>query len=232
MEDLTKTFEKVGGEFISPFSIIAERLAKVEAFIFDWDGVFNDSTKHSNFGSPFAEVDAMGTNMLRFSHFLRHGNVPKTFVVTGEQNDSGRQLAEREHFDGFFSKIKDKKIALDYITSEYGISPDSVCFFFDDILDLSVAKEVGLRMMVRHLGSPMFDQYVKNGDFGDYISGNIGGAGAVREHCELLIGANENFDDTLHHRITYSETYQQYLSERQSQNTQYYTLLNKKIAQV
>ena len=38
-------FEKAGGIFCTPAVSILQKLQTVKAFVFDWDGVFNDGTK-------------------------------------------------------------------------------------------------------------------------------------------------------------------------------------------
>lgn len=57
------------GQFVTSEADIAKRLSKAKAFIFDWDGVFNNGFKQGQAGSGFSEVDSMGTNLLRFLIF-------------------------------------------------------------------------------------------------------------------------------------------------------------------
>lgn len=224
LKDTKSIFEREGGEFISPLSVIAGQLQQIKVYIFDWDGVFNDGTKHQEYGSPFSEVDAMGTNMLRFSHFMRTGEVPLTMIVSGEKNLSARTLAERERFDRFYFKTSDKSKALTHLQAELGTLAHEICFVYDDILDLSLANEAGLRMMVRHTGNPLFRQYVTKRRLAHYVSGSVGGQGAVREICELLIQAGGSYNAVIEERIAFSELYQEYLSIRQAKETTYYTL--------
>ena len=66
-EAIVKLFEKGGGEFVSPPSVFIDKLKKIKAVLFDWDGVFNDGFKRGVDGSIFSEVDAMGTNLLRYA---------------------------------------------------------------------------------------------------------------------------------------------------------------------
>ncbi len=58
------------GVFITDASVIQQKLKKIKAFIFDWDGVFNDGRKDIDGNSSFSEVDSMGVNMMRFSYYL------------------------------------------------------------------------------------------------------------------------------------------------------------------
>ncbi len=223
MQQLENIFENVGGEFVSPLSVISEKLSRVKAFIFDWDGVFNDGTKHLEYGSPFSEVDAMGTNMLRFGYYLTHGEVPQTIIISGEKNQSATTLATRERFNAFYSKAKNKVVALDHFLNETGIEGQEVCFFFDDILDLSLAQNVGLNIQISHPGKPLFSHYVKSQETVDYSTGNPGGQGGVREAIEMLLGAQGIHDLTLEKRVAFEGAYASYLEKRQSQQTVFYT---------
>ena len=64
-------YDKIVLAFEGASGISPDRLDKIKAFVFDWDGVFNNGAKDSEGASPFNEVDAMGTNLLRFNHHLR-----------------------------------------------------------------------------------------------------------------------------------------------------------------
>lgn len=70
MEEL---FKNIGGEFITPYLRIAEKNKNIRAYIFDWDGVFNDGIKGDGINSPFYEADAMGVNMLHLHTGLDSG---------------------------------------------------------------------------------------------------------------------------------------------------------------
>ena len=65
-------FEQIGGVFCTPADLLAEKLKTIKAFVFDWDGVFNNAVKNENKSSNFNEADSMGTNMLRFNHFIHN----------------------------------------------------------------------------------------------------------------------------------------------------------------
>ena len=77
----------------------------IKAFIFDWDGVFNNGQKNANSSSNFNETDSMGTNLLRYSYFLTNGVLPITAVISGEKNEAAFYFCERECFKFSFFKI-------------------------------------------------------------------------------------------------------------------------------
>jgi len=169
--DIASSFIDVGGQFISDHAMIARKLNDVKAFIFDWDGVFNDGRKSLDKGSGFSEVDSMGTNLLRFSHFLRHGQMPLTAVISGEKNDTAFYFCKRECFDYSFFKTPHKIEALNFICRENNLKPSEVAYFFDDVLDLSVAGVCGVRLMVNRKANPLFVDYCEKNMLVDYLTG-------------------------------------------------------------
>ncbi len=214
-EEIIKLFTMKGGEFVSPPSLFLEKLGRIKAFIFDWDGVFNTGIKVGESGSPFSETDAMGTNLLRYSWYLKNNQVPKTFIITGEENPAAQSLARREHFQAIYFKAKDKNKALQTIQDAYGLSGDEIAFFFDDVLDLNVARQVGLRLFLDSGSNPMMTSFVKANTLCDYIPFSSK-PGAVRESAELLIGLNGNYDEVVENRMQFTNTYKNYLEERNS----------------
>ncbi len=214
--DIKLSFERVGGEFISPLSVFTEKLPQIKAFVFDWDGVFNSGFKQNDVGSPFSEPSSMGLNMLRFSGYLKEGKAPLIFIITGENNQPAIKLAQREHFAAVYLSVRNKLAALAHIKKEFNISPEEIAFSFDDILDLGLAKEVALRFQVNRKSNPLMDTFIKSEEIADYKTASEGQEHAVREICELIIGLNGNYSVTLTERMAFSLTYQQYLEDRNS----------------
>jgi 3-deoxy-D-manno-octulosonate 8-phosphate phosphatase (KDO 8-P phosphatase) len=220
--EVQNLFEQVGGEWLSSPSLILERLQNIRAFVFDWDGVFNDGVKFGTQGSPFSEVDSMGTNMLRFGYYLQHGVLPAVAVITGEHNPSAVFWAGREHVASLYSRSADKRVSLEHFCATNGLSPSEVIYFFDDVLDIPVAALAGIRVMIGRKGSPMFTSYVKKHSFADYITGAGGGHGAVREGCELLLGLMGMYDRAIHSRAAYSAEYSRYIALRNDNPCRYW----------
>jgi 3-deoxy-D-manno-octulosonate 8-phosphate phosphatase (KDO 8-P phosphatase) len=220
VQDIQNIFEKLGGSFQQEPSVIRQKLVHAKAFLFDWDGVFNDGYKIGASGSPFSESDAMGTNLLRFSYWLRHGKLPVVGIITGEENPAARELALREHFDVIYFKSSRKAIAFDHFCGRFGVKPTETVYTFDDVLDIPVAQLAGLRMVISRSASPLFTRYLAEQQLADYISGNPGGQAAVREVTEIIIALQDNFSDVIQHRAAYSNKYQQYFAARQALATQ------------
>jgi 3-deoxy-D-manno-octulosonate 8-phosphate phosphatase (KDO 8-P phosphatase) len=220
MKDL---FESIGGKFVSDWVLMTEKYSHIKAFVFDWDGVFNDASKNESLSSNFNEVDSMGTNLLRFSYYLKDSVLPKTALISGEKNTLSFTFSGREHFNSCYYKIADKKEAIEHFCSHHHLKPHEICYFFDDVLDLSVAQIAGIRIMIGRKSNPLFNEYVIKKGLVDYITGNRGGEFGVREACELLMGLSQAFEDVLGHRTEFSETYRRYLSVRNNEETFFYT---------
>jgi len=211
------------GKFITSEKEIASRLNNTKAIIFDWDGVFNNGFKQGQAGSGFSEVDSMGANLLRFSCFLKTKQLPLTAIISGEKNESAQFFANREHFDFSFYKIANKIEALNYICEQKKIKPEEVVYFFDDVLDLSIAKVCGVRILIAKQATALFTNYCINTNLVDYITANDGANCGVREACETLMTIGGNFSDVLTQRTNYSENYKQYIELRDTLSTLVFT---------
>ncbi len=229
MNSIQKIYEDTGAEFITPINNITEKFKEIKAFVFDWDGVFNNGEKNGNSSSSFNEIDSMGTNLLHFSNYLKSKQLPYTAIISGEKNESAFFFANREHFSASYFKIAHKKWALDHFCSIYSIHPNQVCYFFDDVLDLSIAQQAGLRILVARKASISFTNYVKQNNLADYITANQSGNFAVREACEMLMGVSDLFNETITRRMNYDEVYQQYIMAKNLTLTHYYTYNNRQI---
>jgi len=229
MNATEKIYRDMGAEFVTPADEIAQKFSAIKAFVFDWDGVFNNGEKNGEGSSSFNEIDSMGTNLLRFSYYLKNKQLPQTALISGEKNESAFFFSQREHFSASYFKIANKKWALDHICNIYGLKSNEICYFFDDVLDLSIAKEAGLRILVSRKATTLFTNYAKQHKLVDYITANPSGNFAVREACEMLMGLTNTFDEAISRRMNYDDVYQQYIMVRNLPQTHFYTYNNRQI---
>jgi 3-deoxy-D-manno-octulosonate 8-phosphate phosphatase (KDO 8-P phosphatase) len=221
IHDLFSLFTENGGHFHRSADEFAHKLSQIKAYIFDWDGVFNDGTKRDQQGSAFNEPDSMGVNLLRFSHFLRFGQLAPTAIITSEANASAHWLAQREDFSALYFKATDKTKSFSHFLAAHNLKPEEVLFVFDDVLDLGVAAQCGLRLTIRRRANPLFNRYLEQQQLTDYFSSGQGYG--VREVCELLIGLHGNYDLTISERKAHSPRYLDYLTQRQASKTAVWT---------
>jgi 3-deoxy-D-manno-octulosonate 8-phosphate phosphatase (KDO 8-P phosphatase) len=116
--------------------------------------------------------------------------------------------------------------------TQHDLKPEEVAFFFDDALDLSIAKASGVRIMVRHGGNVLFEKYVIDNQLTDYVTGSLGGQYAVREGAELLLGLNDQHNEAITKRLEFRPHYEQYLNQRQQIETAFVTLIDGRFESV
>jgi 3-deoxy-D-manno-octulosonate 8-phosphate phosphatase (KDO 8-P phosphatase) len=217
MTTLIQQFLLEGAQLNASIGEIREKLTDIHAFLFDWDGVFNNGEKFGDQGSPFSEADSMGTNLLRLGYWLNHDRkLPVTGVITGAVNQGVNYFAKRECLDVCIRGFTDKQIAWKYFLDNFDIKPQQVAFVFDDVIDLPIAKECGLRFCVNRKASPAFKKYVIDNHLCEYVTASAGGEGAVREVCEFMLSIQGVYDDVVETRMKYAEDgYGLYLEDRQ-----------------
>ncbi|HQQ97773.1 MAG TPA: phosphatase [Cyclobacteriaceae bacterium] len=213
-----------GGEFVSPPSHFVEKMKPIRVVLFDWDGVFNDGFKRGEEGSIFSEVDAMGTNLLRYALWRAHGTVPVSAIMTGEQNPSAVHFAKRENFTAAFTGTKNKGKAFQLFCEQYKCTPQQVLFFGDDVLDLDVARQCGVRIIIGRKSGVLFKQWVSTNHLADYITACDGGNHGLREAAEMIMGLAGWYDEVISNRMVFSDNYQKYLAERKTTATNHVAL--------
>ncbi len=224
IQKMVQRYAPTRGEFVSAPDYLAQKCNETKALIFDWDGVFHSGEKGSGGESTFNEIDSMGVNLLRFALYLMHGEIPKSYIVTGELNPTARAYALREHFDGVYVGIKKKPIAVSHICELNSLETHQTAFFFDDILDLEVAKTAGTRWMIGKNAYPLLTEYVKHNHLADYITGNSPSSHGLREATELFTGLLGQFENTLEKRIAFDGDYSTYWDVRNNLETKFFTI--------
>ncbi|MBK8340018.1 MAG: phosphatase [Flavobacteriales bacterium] len=214
--DHLKIFGMLGTRFLRPPDMLARQMHGIRALVFDWDGVFNDGWKDAQGGSPFSEVDSMGVNLLRFALWTANKQIPPTAIISGQHNPLAENFATREHLDQIYMGFNNKPDAFNQFLAAHGLEGKQVAFFFDDVLDLAVARQCGVRIQLRRLAAPMLENYItKKGD-ADLLTRFSGGEHGLREACEVLISLMGRWNDVVDQRVQFSEGYQKYLAERKA----------------
>ena len=219
---IVEKFSAAGGSFITPVKELTKKLEQCRGVVFDWDGVFNSGRKGSSRGSGFAEADSMGTNMLRYGMWRKHGELPYTAIISGEDNESAIAFAKREHLTAIYTGIRRKQDVISHLCTEHELRPAQLACVFDDINDLPMAEVCGLRFMVRRDASPLFADHVVDRKACDYVTGANSVNYAVREVCELLLGITDTYSEVVESRVASDEKYEEYFEARQAVATRHY----------
>ena len=155
------------------------RAARVRLMIFDVDGVLTDGTLY---------YSAQGEELKAFN--IRDGQGMKLLAATGVRLAilSGRRSPALERravnldIDLLYQGIDDKLAAFDELRTRLGLAPDDCGFVGDDLIDLPVLARCGFAASVAD-GAPEVLSRVH------YVTRALGGRGAAREVCELVMRA-------------------------------------------
>lgn len=206
----------LGATFVQSEEALAARVRRVRGLVFDWDGVFNRGEKTQAESSGFSEADSMGVNMLRYALWRRDGALAPVAIITGERNATARRLAQREHFHALYEAVKDKRRAMTDFRARHGLEPDEIACVFDDINDIAMAADCGIRILVRRRASELLRDYLVRTGGCDYVTACESGGHAVREAAELLLGLSGSFERVIASRCAYDREYRRYLAARQA----------------
>jgi 3-deoxy-D-manno-octulosonate 8-phosphate phosphatase (KDO 8-P phosphatase) len=213
---LSGWLEQQGAVFLQQPQVLAERLAQVRALVFDGDGVFNRGEKGQAGSSGFSEADSMGINLLRFALWRRDRRLPAVAIITGEQNAVAAQFAEREHLHALYERVKDKRKAMAHFRDCHGLSAQEIVCVFDDVNDLAMAHDCGIRILIRRGVSKLMRDYFRDRSYCDYVTASESGEYAVREAAELMLDLLGNFAEVVESRVAHDEVYREYFDARQA----------------
>jgi 3-deoxy-D-manno-octulosonate 8-phosphate phosphatase (KDO 8-P phosphatase) len=156
----------------------------------------------------------MGVNMLRFALWLKNGSEPASAVVTGQLNPHAERFVQRERMHGLYMGFINKPDAFSQFLKDHDLRADEVAFFFDDAIDLPVARLCGLRLLIGRAAGTLFTEHVVARGDADIVTACSGGENGLREATEAVINLLGNFGAVFDHRAAYSPEYQRYLKER------------------
>lgn len=156
-----------------------DKLGRIRLVAFDVDGVFTDGRFYlSDEGiesKAFHTQDGYGIRRL-----LDAG--VSVAVISGRKSGAVEKRMSELGVQHLVQGCGDKVAALDTIISELNISADECAYVGDDIPDLPLLKHVGFAIAVANAVPALHEQC-------DYSTSARGGQGAVREICELMLGA-------------------------------------------
>ena len=156
-----------------------EDIARIEAMIFDVDGVMTDGRI-----IPTAEGDFIRCYNCKdgyaLAYAIRHGY--RVCVITGGY---GKILERRLRMLGmqdFYIDCMDKISTLREYTKKYNLNPENVLYMGDDIPDLECMREVGMPVCPADSAAEVIE-------CSRYVSEFEGGRGAVRDIVEQVLRA-------------------------------------------
>lgn len=157
----------------------SDKLGHIRLVAFDVDGVFTDGRFYlSDEGiesKSFHTQDGYGIRRL-----LDAG--VSVAVISGRKSGAVEKRMSELGVQHLVQGCGDKVAALNTIIAELDISATECAYVGDDIPDLPLLDHVGFAIAVANAVPALHQQC-------DYSTAARGGQGAVREICELILGA-------------------------------------------
>lgn len=161
------------------------RAAAIRLAVFDVDGVLTDG--RVVFGDDGFEHKAFHTRDGLGLQLLQDSGV-QVGIITGRTSTIVSRRAEELRIRHLLQGRPDKGPALAELLARLEIVPECVLYVGDDVVDLPAMRSVGL-------GIAVADATAFTRRHADHVTRAAGGAGAVREICELLMAAQGTLDD-------------------------------------
>ncbi len=159
----------------------SDRARRVRLLCVDVDGVLTDAGMYYG---PDGEVlkkfntrDGMGLARVRQAGVA-------VAIISGEDSAIVHARAAKLKIDDVFCGASDKRLAIDQLCAQHGLTLDEVAYIGDDLNDVPALECVGLACAVADAADPVLA-------VAHYVTQRRGGEGAVREVCEFLIAAKQ-----------------------------------------
>ena len=157
--------------------LLKERAKKIRLLALDVDGVMTDGKLYfdtiGNELKAFNTADGLGMKAIQ-----KYG--VELAIITGRESPMVTQRASALGIDYVYQGSDNKLNAYMDLLEKSGVDEEQVCYAGDDWIDLPVLIRVGLAVTV-----PEADFEVK--DRVHWVTDRSGGAGAVREICDLIL---------------------------------------------
>ncbi|MDN5450293.1 MAG: 3-deoxy-manno-octulosonate-8-phosphatase KdsC [Enterobacterales bacterium] len=109
-------------------------------------------------------------------------------IITGRQSKLVADRAATLGIEHLYQGQSDKLIAFEKILSDLNLQPNQVAYIGDDLIDWPVMAKVGLSVAVAD-AHPILLQRAQ------YVTRIVGGRGAVRELCDLILQSQGKLDE-------------------------------------
>jgi 3-deoxy-D-manno-octulosonate 8-phosphate phosphatase (KDO 8-P phosphatase) len=152
-------------------------LSKVKLLALDVDGVMTDgSLYYTDTGTElkrFNVKDGVGIKQVKQAGI-------EVAIITVSTANAVQHRAEKLGIEYLYMGIEDKLTVMKNLCDRLDLSLAEVAYVGDDLVDLPVLKAVGCPFTVA-------DAVAANQEASIYVTEKLGGQGAVRQICDLLL---------------------------------------------
>ncbi len=165
--------------------------SSLKAVAFDVDGVLTDGGLY--FGAAgdeykrFHTQDGLGLKLLRAAGV-------HVALITARSSAALDARVKELGITHFYQGREEKLAAFEELISAINVQPGECCYVGDDLVDLPIMTRCGLAIAVANA-----NHVAKRVAL--WVTQANGGAGAVREVCELILFAQKKFDDAVNNYL-------------------------------
>jgi 3-deoxy-D-manno-octulosonate 8-phosphate phosphatase (KDO 8-P phosphatase) len=164
-----------------------QRAKGVRLLVLDVDGVLTDGRLY--YGGDDVELKAFHIQDGHGIKMLRATGV-EVAIITGRTSRAVELRAENLGVPYLYQGVADKLVVFDQLLAHVRLAPAAAAAMGDDLPDLPVLRRCGFAACV-----PEAPAVVRS--HAHYVTDRPGGAGAVREVCELLMAAQGTLEAKL-----------------------------------
>lgn len=167
--------------------IYFEKAKNIQALVLDVDGILSDGfvtlTNSGDEIKSFDIRDGLGMKLVQQAGL-------KVIIITGRQSQIVTKRMTDLGVDLIYQGREDKGTALQEACKQLSLDPQHCLYMGDDWPDLSAFSIAGIKVTVPN-------GHIEVRKRADFVTQAMGGRGAVREVCDLLLQANSTYEQLL-----------------------------------
>ncbi len=160
------------------------KAAKLALMGFDVDGVLTDGklyfTSQGDEMKAFSSLDGHGLKMLQ-----RAG--VEVIIISGRRSKALELRAQNLEISELHMGVADKRGLMAQLLAQRGLDFTRAGYMGDDVMDLPVLRACGFSATVADGHAEVITRV-------DYVAQKVGGGGAAREVCDLILRARGQWD--------------------------------------
>ena len=157
--------------------------AKVKLLLFDVDGVLTDG--RLVIGDDGQEYKAFNSRDGHGIKMLQRNGVA-VGIITGRTSEVVKHRVRDLEIKYVHQGCREKLPAFHRLIAELGLMPEQTAYVGDDVVDLPILLQAGLAIAVQD-AHPLVKQHAH------WITPSLGGYGAARETCEMILHAQDSY---------------------------------------
>ncbi|MBX2847715.1 MAG: HAD hydrolase family protein [Acidiferrobacterales bacterium] len=164
-------------------SEVKQRAEYIKLALFDVDGVLTDgSLRYSHNGEEIKVFNALDGHGLKM---LQQANIA-VGVISARRSGALQTRLDDLGIKHCYLGIDDKLAVFEKLLNELDIKAEHCSFTGDDVIDLPVMNQCGLKFSVQN------GHFIVK-DIADWVTPMAGGSGAVRAVCDVILYCQDHY---------------------------------------